>query len=435
MSSFLKKPAVQMTLFVAAIATAGAFFYLQGDPNKNATPVKPPPTGMGQAAAEKIVVGRRDLKGSETVETNRLDKLVLPPLKPEPPSIIKEKPPEKQVAEKPKPPVFPELVQVRSSESMKPFRAQAPKVFAPRGTLIKAALVITLESNAVGTPVLAMVTEDVYFQGNLIVPAGTQIVAEAGVMEANDGQNSGGSGGGGATNKFRDRINLRGAFNFIWADGSEYVINAVALSHEPLSDGTLSITDGSPGIKGRILKTDDYAELKVLISEALQGAMVNQQQNFQSVFGLIPQVTPRNAALGGGASTVSAYSDLLVRRIEQDLEYVQVPAGTCFYVYTLDLFEPELRSIGGLTQGNIAKSGIDLQRDAYTQMALEAAKSAGEIKTAFEQSRRSEAAEKEQSLLDRATSLMSTEQPPPDSSLPSDTPPSLGDDSFAPANR
>jgi hypothetical protein len=431
MSAFLKKPAVQLTLFAAAVLTAGAFFYLQGDGATQAPPPKPPPAGMGQAAAEKIVVGRRDLKGSETIETNKLDKLVLPPLKPEPPTIIKSEPQAAPKEEAPRPPVFPDLVQVRVNERMQPFKAQAPEVFAPRGTLIKAALVITLESNAIGTPVLAMVTEDVFFQGNLIVPAGTQIVAEASVVETNSEQ---GGGNNSPTNKFRDRINLRGAFNFIWADGSEYVINAVALNHEPLPDGTMALTDGSPGIRGRIIKTDDYAELKVLVSEALQGIMVNQQSTFQSIYGLFPTNNNRNAALGGGASGASAYSDLLVRKLEQDLEYVQVPAGSSFYVYTLDVFEPELRSIGGLKQGNIAKSGIDLQRDAYTQLALEAVQSANDIKARVDQEQQATAAARERDLMERASSLISEGATPAEAPPPPDAAATLGSDFFAPAS-
>lgn len=389
MLAYLQKPSVQIILFGLAVATAGGFFYMQNSGRTGGGPSKPPPAGMGQASAEKVDVGRRDLKGSETVESTRLDKLVLPPLKPEPPSVVKapEKP---KTVEKPRPPVFPDLVQVRTNESLKPFSPEAPQVFAPRGTLIKAALVITLESNVVGTPVLAMVTEDVYFQGKLIVPAGTQVQAAS----AGD-------------SKIRDRIDIRGAFTFVWADGSEYVINAIALDHEPLPDGTFALNDGSPGIRGRILKTDDYAELKIIVSEAIQGFMRNQQSTFNSVYGLVPENTSRNSALGAGSSGAAAYSNLLVKKLEKDLEYVQVPAGTSFYIYTLDVFEPELRSIGGLRQGNIARSGIDMQRDAYTQMAATALQTASDLKTQVEESRVLEAAAKQQSLFDRARSLIS----------------------------
>lgn len=397
MLGFLQKPAVQLTLFITAVGAAGAFFYLRDNRRTDSAQTKPPPAGMGQAAVEKVTVGRRDLKGSETVETNRLDKLVLPTLKPEPPTLVreKEKPVEKAA---PKSPTFPELVQVRASESLKPFHVEPPKVFAPRGTLIRAALVITLESNAIGTPVLAMVTEDVYFQGNLIVPAGTQVQAAS---------------AGGISAKFRDRIDIRGSFTFVWADGSEYVINGIALDHEPLADGTFALTDGSPGIHGRIIKTDDYAELKLMVSEALQGYAKTQQSSFNSIYGIVPENTTENARLGAGIGGAAAYSNILVKKMEKDTEYVQVPAGTSFYIYTLDVFEPELRSIGGLRQGNTARSGFELQQEHYTQMAMELMQRTDQSKMQQEESRivGAAAAARQQSLIDRAKALIGPAQP------------------------
>jgi hypothetical protein len=413
MIAYLQKPAVQISLFVVAVAAAGAFFYFQGEGRTGAvTEPKPAPQGFGQASTEKIEVGRRDLKGSETAESNRLDKLVLPPLRPETPVVVKEKEPPKQ--EKKKSPTFPELVQVRKSPSMKPFEATAPDVFAPRGTLIKCALVITLESNTVGTPVLGMVTEDVYFQGNLIVPAGTQVQASSyvasGATDAKEAPKDG---------KIRDRIEVRGAWRFVWADGSEYVLNGIALDYEPLPDGTFSLLDGSPGIRGRILKTDDYAELKLLISEAIQGYARTQQSSFNSIYGVIPENTQSNAALGGGIGGAAAYSSLLSKKLAQDLEYVQVPAGTTFYIYTLDVFEPELRSIGGIRQGNMAKSGVDLQQASYAQtaaqIAADAAADVDAVKAQIQESQILEAAgqrQQQQALIDRTRALLNPSSPP-----------------------
>jgi hypothetical protein len=393
MLSYLQKPGVQITLFIVAVAVGGGFFWYQSQQRTapKAAP-KPPPAGMGQASTEQVDVGRRELTGSEVAESNRLDKLVLPPLRPEQPTVIVQKEEPKR-QEQPKKPAFPELVQVQSSPSMKPFSAHPPKVFAPRGTLIKAALVITLETNNNGTPVLGMVTEDVYFQGNLIVPAGTQVMAAS----AQD-------------SKIRDRVDIRGAFTFIWTDGSEYVINGIALDHQPLPDGTFGLLDGSPGIRGRIMKSDEYIELKILVSEALQGIMRSQQDQFQSIYGLVPTNSSKNAALGAGTGGASAYSNLLVQKMENDTNYVQVPAGTSFYIYTLDVFEPELRSIGGLRQGNTPVSGVQLQQSAYSQMAAAAAQKAAEFqaelagrKVATEEQA---AAERHEALVERTKALM-----------------------------
>lgn len=402
MLAYLQKPAIQMGLFAAAVAGAALFFVMQG--RQGGAPKKDPPKNMTQAAVESVPATRRDLKQIES-ETTKLDRLTLPPPKAESPSAGTAKPKEE---EKKKPPVFPELVQISSTARPKPFAPQPPKIFAPRGTLIKAALVITLESNAVGTPVLAMVTEDVYFQGSLIVPAGTQV--------------QGGAAGGG---KIRDRLDVRGTFTFVWADGSEYSINGIALDHEPLEDGTFALTDGSPGIRGRVLKTDDYAELKLLIAEAVKGLANNNQTQFQSVYGLVPENTNRNAMLGGGESGVSAYSNLLAKKLEKDIEYVQVPAGTSFYIYTLDVFEPELRSIAGIRQGNAAKSGLELQHESYNALVAMANARDAELKEAADAAKLAEAGaarlEAQQAQTERTRALLGTMTPSRPASVPSST--------------
>ncbi|MCB1224831.1 MAG: hypothetical protein KDK99_03365, partial [Verrucomicrobiales bacterium] len=238
----------------------------------------------------------------------------------------------------------------------------------------------------------------------LIVPAGTQVQAAAA-----------------AGSKFRDRIDVRGTFTFIWADGSEYVINGIALDHQPLPDGTFDLTDGSPGIRGRILKTDDYAEFKLLVAEAVKGLMNNSQTQYQSIFGLVPQNTNRNAALGSGSSAASAYAQVLAGRIEKDLEYVQVPAGTSFYIYTLDVFEPELRSIAGLRQGNQATPGTSLQEMEHATAAAAQQLSESEMKQRLEQARAVEAAmeksKQQEREIERTRALLApTGSPPADSS-------------------
>lgn len=402
MLGYLQKPAVQMALFFVAVAGGGAFFYMQ-DQKPAASPSAPqgtktPPKGMGQAAATTVKVERTEVKSDETTESVKLEKLSLPPSKPAAPSLIRQEPPKKEEKKK-KPPEFPNLVQMSERSKPRPFVPKEPGVFAPRGTLIKAALVITLESNAVGTPVLGMVIEDVYFGGHLIVPAGTQV-----------------QGSAFANSRFRDRIDVRGSFTFIWTDGSEYVINGIALDHQPLSDGTFSLTDGSPGIKGRILKTDEYAELKLLVTQALQGVMNNSQTQFQSIYGLVPENTNRNAALGGGASGAQAYAGLLAKKLEKDMEYVQVPAGTSFYIYTLDVFEPELRSVAGLRQGNKPKTSLDEQMSDHetvvSQFQMSQAEAESHLQKAREAAEAEAKAQAQQEREERTKALFAPVSPP-----------------------
>ncbi|MBN8417808.1 MAG: TrbI/VirB10 family protein [Verrucomicrobia bacterium] len=354
----LQKPAVQMMLLVVVVAIAGVAFYFSKQPAasvnappvaKNAQPGTPAPEASLVAESKTVNLGdkRTAMMGSD----QQVERFVVPPKKPAPPSLISSSSAaQRKKAEKPPP--FPKLVHV-SNAVTEPFVPKAPKLFAPRGILIKAALVITVDSSSLQTPVLGLVTEDVYWNHQLVLPAGTQVHAKAG------------------KGRIRDRIEVAGGFTFIWEDGREYSISGVALDHERLSDDTFAITDGSAGIKGIVVQNDQYAQVKVLIAEALQGIMLNNRQQFQSIYGLVPQNTTSNAALGGGAQAASAYSKLLTTQLSQDLDFVRVGAGTQFYIYTTDVFEPDMASIAGLKQKNQPLNSWQLDEETYAKAQAE----------------------------------------------------------------
>lgn len=380
----LNKPAVQLIIFLVVVGGAGAFFVLQKQQPTTTTVNAPPPAAaakMGQGGVDRLKVRGSSDQLSTVGQSAKLDKFAVPPPKADPPRLAAAPKPQKQ--EKPKPPVFPSLVQVNKPIPIKPFVAQPPKIFAPRGTLIKCTLVMTLESNALEAPLVGLVSEDVWFQGQLIVPVGTQVQAQA------------------SAGKSRDRIDVRGAYTFIWDDGKEYVCSGIALDHTPLPDGTYSLTDGSAGVRGRILKTDDYAEVKLLISQALTAVLQSQQSSFQSIYGNVPQNTTSNAGLAGAAGGTNAYANLLSKKLEKDSEYVQVPAGTQFYIFTTDVFEPELRSVAGLKQGNVAKASTQLAQEAHqAQVAVaESLEKAGKV---HEEQVKSEADLREKEVLRQA---------------------------------
>ena len=47
--------------------------------------------------------------------------------------------------------------------------------FAPFGRLIPCELVITVDSSSIQTPIIGLVTEDIFHHGQLIIPAGTEV--------------------------------------------------------------------------------------------------------------------------------------------------------------------------------------------------------------------------------------------------------------------
>jgi hypothetical protein len=401
----LQKPGVQMALLAVVLMIATGAFFLTKQP---APPVNAPPTEDRKGkpittetlALDEKKVTLEENRTARIGTDNQVERFVVPAKKPPPPSLINMGGSSKK--KDGPPPPYPRLVHITNT-SAPPFQAAEPKFFAPRGMLFKAALVLTVDSSSLETPVLALVTEDVYWNGRLIVPAGTQVHAQA------------------SKGRVRDRIEITGPFTFVWADGREYNINCVALDHVRLSDGSYGITDGSAGIRGQIIQNDQYAELKILVAEALQGIMNNQQDQFQTVYGLVPQNTSRNAALGGGSQAASAYSGLLTKKLEADLDFVRVAAGTQFYIFTKDVFEPDQASVAGLRQGGRAVPSWQLAEETYQRAQAEAA-SASELATkTAETTRQAEEQKRTAERAARVSSLVSPTDPSPSPS-PSTTP-------------
>ncbi len=127
--------------------------------------------------------------------------------------------------------------------------------FAPFGRLIPCELVITVDSSSIQTPIIGLVTEDIFHHGELIIPAGTEVHGTAQVDRA------------------RERIASNGRWTLVWQNGQELNVSGLALDHERDPDtGTWGITDGSAGLRGRLLKSDNLAEVKLFIASLLSGA-------------------------------------------------------------------------------------------------------------------------------------------------------------------
>ncbi|OAM91863.1 hypothetical protein AW736_26545 [Termitidicoccus mucosus] len=211
--------------------------------------------------------------------------------------------------------------------------ATAPsRNYAPYGRLIPCETVITLESSQLDTPVIGLVTEDVWHEGRLIIPAGAEVHGRA------------------ATDRARERIAASGQWIIVWRDrttdnGMELVLNGIALDRDRDDvTGEFGLRDGAAGLAGQIIKTDDFQEIKLFASTFLAG-MASGLQDMQDNGSLagagiaIPQATAKNASLAGTAGVLNAYAAQIQKRIEEDGFYVRVPAGKQFYIYvtqTLD---------------------------------------------------------------------------------------------------
>lgn len=207
----------------------------------------------------------------------------------------------------------------------------APERFMPFGTLLKCKLVNTVDSANLETPVIAMLLEDVWQNGKKVVPANTLVhgTARAGRM--------------------RDRVTAMGAWRFVWQDGRELVFNGVALDreYEHEIDG-YGITDGSAGLKGRVMATDDLQELKMLASAALSGFSRGTQDRTQTALGTTITGSVSNGVREGVGDVFDLYAKRTLKDIEDNGYFVRVAAGKEFYVYVLESVDPQKASVAGI---------------------------------------------------------------------------------------
>jgi hypothetical protein len=214
--------------------------------------------------------------------------------------------------------------------------------FAPFGRLIQCELIVTVDSSSINTPVIGLVTEDVYHHGHLIIPAGTEVHGSAQV------------------DRVRERIASDGRWTLVWQTGEELRVNGLALDREKDADEDgWGITDGSAGLRGRLIKRDDLAEIKMFAATLLSGAAEAFTEKRATAFGSFAVPSLTNAPLQGAQSVIDRYANQIQQSIERDGFYVRVPAGKQFYLYVTQTMDRADAKLGGGLAGNAAANGSD----------------------------------------------------------------------------
>lgn len=259
-----------------------------------------------------------------------------PPLKPEPPPAPKpatNEPP--KVAKPPKSPE-PRPVQIEPISLFADATAGVaePKslgsIYAPFGRLISCETVITVDSASIQTPIVGLITEDVYHAGKLVIPAGTEV---HGTVQ---------------TDRHRERIASGTAWTLVWQTGEELRLKAMALDREFSGDQEgWGITDGSAGLRGRLIKSDNLAEVKLFAATFLAGAAGALTEKEQTIFGTVDSRSLNNAPFKGAEKVLSVYAQRIYEAIQRDGFYVRVPSGKQFYLYVLQTVDRDAATLGG----------------------------------------------------------------------------------------
>lgn len=224
--------------------------------------------------------------------------------------------------------------------------AQLSNTYAPYGRLIPCETVITIESSKLDTPVIGLVTDDIWHNGELVIPAGTEVHGKA------------------SLDRSRERIAASGKWVVVWRDasplnGTELVLNGIALDRQKDDgNGEFGMRDGSAGLLGSLIKTDNFQEVKMFASTFLAGVAGGMQQlrNQGTAFGdivQVPSVSGRNAALQGTADVLNAYARQIQEAIARDGFYVRVPAGKQFYLYVTETIDQAKGTRGNLSNEQV----------------------------------------------------------------------------------
>jgi hypothetical protein len=296
---FWKTPSGKLLLFIILLLLAFSFFSLRkpNQPmvnNQSIEPEQPSTKAAYQSFETDIPTTTRTIEKPQEQE-NQTASAVVPPPSPIPMRIF-----------------------VSSEEFVS-------DNYIPFGRFIHCELINTVDSAQINTPIVGLVTEDVWQNGKLIIAAGTEVHGTANV------------------DRSRERISSQSSWTVIFQDGRQIQTTGIALDQSKESSGW-SITDGSAGLKGYIIKSDKLAEIKALFATFISGAaggLVEVQEN-ESRAGTLRRNyggTLKDALGKGFEQAGELYAQRVLDTIEKEGFYVRVPAGTTFYLYTTQLID------------------------------------------------------------------------------------------------
>ncbi|MCP5523228.1 MAG: TrbI/VirB10 family protein [Verrucomicrobiales bacterium] len=211
-----------------------------------------------------------------------------------------------------------------------PAEPPPPGVYAPYGRLIRCQVVNTVDSANIDTPIIALVTDDLWHDGASVVPTGTEVHGRANA------------------DRMRERIVAEGEWTLVWQNGSELHLTGIALDREEHpSLLTWGITDGSAGLRGQVLHSDVLAEVKLFLATFMSGMASGMQETQTTRFGLAFPDSARNAALSGTSEVLNRYAEELAEIVRRDGIYIRVPGGKQMYLYVTQRID-----LSDLRQGN-----------------------------------------------------------------------------------
>jgi hypothetical protein len=218
---------------------------------------------------------------------------------------------------------------------------QLGNTYAAYGRFLRCKLLITVDSNRIETPIVGIVLEDVYsVDHRLLIPALAEV---HGMAQAESAGN---------------RIGSQNQWVVVWKTEDrrevELPLTGIALDHAPSPNGTgWGLTDGSAGLRGQEIRSDNLAEIKMLVAQFGAGfAQSFAQSGLQSVITTNGTVlTSQNngfqqAAAQGAQNAASLYAQQIADTVKRLGIFIRVPAGTDFYLYVTQTIDANQARVG-----------------------------------------------------------------------------------------
>ncbi len=241
----------------------------------------------------------------------------------------------------------------------KPAVPPAPRALAPFGRLVKCILVNTLDSVTMrAEPIVGLVTEDLAWNGQVVIPADTEVYSYALPAAVIDTAGVG-------------RLVDNGEWTLVLpgdgpANGRELILKGRAVDRRERSLGATgepaswAIDDGADGLMGYTLSTVDAEDVKLFAAAAVSGLAQGFSQTLQTqetapgLSGVLgaTQAAPTlgNAVTSAAGQGAVAAMNQMAARIQQEIGkrgvYVRVPAGKEFYLFVEQSIDPERAGVG-----------------------------------------------------------------------------------------
>lgn len=232
--------------------------------------------------------------------------------------------------------------------------------FAPFGRLLKCQLVNTVDSvTSRSEPIVALVAQDLDWNGRVIIPAGTEAFGYAKPEPVIDASGVG-------------RLVDSGEWTLVLPAGQgrpggrELVLRARAVDRRESVVGargevrSWGLDDGADGLIGYTLTSLDNKEAKLFAAAALSGmaqglgAVAQRQQPAAGVAGVLgaTQIAPTvgNAVAGSLSAGTADVMNEMVARLRDEISrrgvYVRIPAGKPFYLFVEQTIDPSAAGVG-----------------------------------------------------------------------------------------